>query len=388
LEVQPDSSAAAGSSSRARVKWVQKGATADRGFRVAVEFESAGNIWGVPTPPEDWFPLQKVELVEPAAGRELRVVTRTEQKIVPATTTEILAAPIATEKTSASTQLSSLAKLMADVGEQIQIKAADAARDALSEEKSRQMEEFRVQLRDEAVKTMESVVLASKGEISRQALKGLMQAHEAGARISYSRWIKKIEDDMETVRQHMLTQVNEVNRRIDSLAADAISRVQQNVETARNNAVERFAVHFREEVTPLVMQANEALQALATSDATFRKESEAIYAGMESHLECCANASVTKVQEELTKNSMAIAAQTNESMQHLAQNIEKTAQENLQTLLTSMGSYATTILQERTAQLSHEFSSGLEGYTRNYLEALGKSIADLPHHVPVPSDKV
>jgi len=379
LEVQPSANATAGSSSRARVKWVQKGATADRGFRVAVELESAGNIWGVPTPPEDWFPVQKADAEESVTGRELRVVARTEQKIAPAA---------GNEKTNAAApQLSSLGQLMAGLGEQIQIKAAEAARDALLMEKNRQMDEFRVQLRDEAVKTMESVITASKEEISRQALKGLMQAHEAGARMNYARWIKKIEQDMETVRQHMLNQVGEVTRRIDSLAANAIERVQRTVETTRNEAVEQFAAHFREEVMPLVAQAKEAQQVLAAAEAAFKKESVTIYAGMESHLECCANASVTKVHEELTKDSMAVAAQTNETMQHLAGNIEKAAQENLQILLTSMGTYATTILEERTAQLSREFSSGLEGYTRNYLEALGKSIAELPCHIPSSPDK-
>jgi hypothetical protein len=380
LEVQPSSHATAGSSSRARVKWVQKVTTADRGFRVAVELESAGNIWGVPTPPEDWFPVQKAGAEESTTGRELRVVARTEQKIAPAAVQE--------KTNAAAAQLSPLAQLMAGLGEQIQMKAAEAARDALTHEKKRQMDEFRVQLRDEAMKTMESVVTASKEEISRQALKGLMQAHEAGARMNYARWIKKIEQDMETVRQHMLNQVGEVTRRIDTLAADAIDRVQRNVETTRNEAVERFVSRFREEVTPLVVQANEALHTLAASESAFKKESETIYAGMESHLECCANASVTKVHEELTKNSMAIAAQTNETMQHLARNIEKTAQENLQMLLTSVGSYATTILEERTAQLSREFSSGLEGYTRNYLEALGKSIAELPRHIPTSPDNL
>ena len=44
---------------RARVKWIQKLNTAsDPAYGVAVEFESAGNIWGLASPPEDWFPVQ------------------------------------------------------------------------------------------------------------------------------------------------------------------------------------------------------------------------------------------------------------------------------------------------------------------------------------------
>ena len=383
LEVKPSAIGSAGSSSRARVKWIQKAPSADRAYRVAVELENAGNIWGVPTPPEDWFPLQKVA-EDSSSGRELRVVARPEQKIA-SVATAISAPAIGNEKvTVAAPQLSSLAQLMAGLGEQIQIKAAEAAREALMREKSRQVEEFRMQLRDEAAKAVQSVITSSKEEISRQALKGLMEAHEAGARINYARWIKKVEQDMEKVRQHLIGQVSEVNRRVDALATGTVERVQRNVETTATGAVEQFVSRFREEVTPLVAQANESLQKLAASQAAFKQESETIYAGMESHLECCANASVTKVHEEMTRNSMAIAAQTNETMQHLSRNIEKAAQENLQTLLSSMGSYAKTILEERTAQLSREFSSGLEGYTRNYLEALGKSIAELPRSFPGP----
>ena len=364
------------------MKWVQKTATADRGFRVAVELENAGNIWGVPTPPEDWFPLQKAVAEETASGRELRVVARAEQKIAPATA-QISASEIAIEQLPVpSPQLSSLAQLMAGLGEQIQIKASEAAREALVREKNRQMEEFRTQLRDEAAKTMQLVITSSKEEISRQALKGLMEAHEAGARINYARWIKKVEQDMEKVRLHLLNQVSEVNQRIDSLASGALDRVRRNAEITGNGAVEQFVTKFREEVTPMVTQASETLQRLAISETAFKQESATIYAGMESHLECCANASVAKVQEELTSNSMAIAAQTNETLLHLSRNIEKAAQENLQTMLSSMGNYAKTILEERIGQLSRDFSNGLEGYARNYLEALGKSIAELPRCIP------
>jgi hypothetical protein len=51
-------------------------------------------------------------------------------------------------------------------------------------------------------------------------------------------------------------------------------------------------------------------------------------------------------------------------------------------LLASVESQMTRILQERAADVSREFSNGLEGYTRNYLESIGKSIAEIPRNVP------
>src|SRR6202166_2356187 len=68
-----------GCSNRARVKWIQKlNASADPAYDVAVEFEIAGNIWGLPSPPEDWIPAQGSKAAEANPGRELRLVARTE----------------------------------------------------------------------------------------------------------------------------------------------------------------------------------------------------------------------------------------------------------------------------------------------------------------------
>jgi hypothetical protein len=50
-----------------------------------------------------------------------------------------------------------------------------------------------------------------------------------------------------------------------------------------------------------------------------------------------------------------------------------------------MGSQVTKTLEERTAEISREFSLRLEGYTRSYLEFIGKSIAEIPKNSPGPS---
>jgi hypothetical protein len=387
LAVKQPAEGSTANSSRARVKWVHRLGAPDRGFQVGVELESAGNIWGIPAPPEDWFPVQKASGNEPAAGRELRVVARTEQKSAPAPVPEEGSAKVASvEKKSAATpQFASLAQLMAGIGEQIQIMASEAARDALVKEKSRQLDEFRVQIRDEATKTMHAVISTSKEDISRQALKSLMEAHEASARINHTRWIKKLEEDMETARQHMLRQVKEVNQRIDTLAASATERVQRNMETTREEAVTRFVARLREQVTPLLAEATTAVQTLAASEIAFKNESNSICAGLEIQFAASANASAAKVLETLAQNAAAVAANTNKTLVQLSENIEKAAQDNLQSLLSSMGGHVNKVLEERTAEISRQFSAGIESYTRNYLESISKSIAEIPGKLPDPT---
>src|SRR5258708_3806326 len=80
LDVRSTNDGSAHGSSRARVKWVQN-LGGKVGFQVAVELEVAGNIWGIASPPEDWFPVRALATNEAAATeRELRVVARTKQQ--------------------------------------------------------------------------------------------------------------------------------------------------------------------------------------------------------------------------------------------------------------------------------------------------------------------
>ena len=418
LDVRSTNDGSAHGSSRARVKWVQN-LGGKVGFQVAVELEVAGNIWGIASAPEDWLPFRALGAGDPAAtGRELRVVAKTEPpnstvhqaKPVPVSgrlqthsgavsgSLEVHPAPappatvalsenespIRRNETPASS-LSSLAQLMAGLGEQMQILASEAARTALTEQKGRLLEEFRLQLRQEAIKAMQSVILASKDDFTRLALKELNVAHEAGARAHYTRWMEKIGQDMEGARQHMLNQTKEVSQRLDNVAATTVERVQRSMEATRNEAVERFVARLREQVAPILGEAKDALQILADSEAALRKESQAIRTGLETHFESVTSASLARVQDQLDKNTAAVAAKTNETLLKLSENFEQTAREHVQSLLISMGSTVTKTLEERTAELSREFSVGLEGYTRNYLEFISKAIAEISRNPPTHS---
>ena len=70
LDVKSPTDGPSHGSTRARVKWVQN-LGAKGGFHIAVELEVPGNVWGIASPPEDWFPIRVPIAIEPAAsGRE------------------------------------------------------------------------------------------------------------------------------------------------------------------------------------------------------------------------------------------------------------------------------------------------------------------------------
>ncbi|MGA7793723.1 MAG: hypothetical protein WCA19_11845 [Candidatus Acidiferrales bacterium] len=383
LDIQVPNGGSAGCSSKARVKWAQKVGAKERSFQIAVELEIAGNVWGVASPPADWFPLQIPEAVEAAAtGRELKVVTRKEQPGITAPETASNRSAQLERGQAASSSIAPLAQLMVGLGQQIQTMASEAAAAAIVEEKSRLLEEFRAQFREEAVKAIQSAMSASKEAVVRQAMKELSEAHEAGARNNYAQWMKKVQQDMESARQHLLMQGKEVGQRLDGMAAGTIERVQRNMETTRTEAVDRFVLRLRDQLAPMLVEAKDSLQKLEITEAAFKKESEAIYAGLENQLEFHANASLAKTQEELDKNSAVVAAKANDALRNLYQSFEKAARANAESLLGSVGSQMTRILQEKATEVSREFSKGLEDYTRSYLESIGKTIAEIPQNMP------
>ena len=181
-----------------------------------------------------------------------------------------------------------------------------------------------------------------------------------GARNNYALWMKKVQQDMESARQHMLMQGKEVSQRLDGMAASTIERVQRNMETTRTEAVDRFVSRLRDQLAPMLVEAKDSLQKLEASETAFKKESEAIYAGLENQVEFRANASLAKTQEELDKNSAAMAAKANETLRNLYQNFEKAARANVESLFASVSSQMTRNLQEKATEVSREFATGLE----------------------------
>jgi len=277
-----------------------------------------------------------------------------------------------------------LAQLMMGLGEQIQTVASEAATATLFKEKSRLIEEFRTQFREEATKGMQSAIATAREMVVRQASKEIAEAHEAIARNMHAQWVKKIEQELDTAQKHVLKQEKEATRRLDDLAALTIERVQKSMEITRTDLVDRFVGRLREQVEPLLVEAKSSLQKLEASEAAIKQQSETIYAGFGNQLEQSAQASLAKAQQDFEKSTVAAAAKTNETLRKLYQDFEKAAQRSAEAVLASSGNQITEILQGKVNEISEAFSSGLENQTRNYLESVSKSIAEIPNKVPKP----
>ena len=370
---------------RARVKYIQKlNSSTNPAYGIAVEFESAGNIWGIPSPPEDWFPGRGNKAADPpSTGRELRVVGRSEHQVVPARAGG--AAPVSFfKKGEAAASLSPwFSDLMGGISSQIQVTVTEIAAATLATERGRLLEEFRSQLQKEAAQTIERVILTSKEELSQRALKVLTEATEVGIQTRHERFVGDIEQDIENAKQRMLLQGNELNERIDGMATRTIEQLQRNIETSRTEATTRFVTRLREQVAPVLEEAKADHQKLVASQAAFKEDSQAIYTRATSELEIGVNAKLSQTYDDLNKKTSAALTESSEKFQQLSQTFENVARDSIQTLIESATNQAQKNLEDRAAEISGSFTGELESRIRDYLEFIGESIAEFPKKTPV-----
>jgi hypothetical protein len=365
---------------RARVKWIEKLHTySDQAYGVAVEFESAGNIWGIPSPPEDWLSVRGSKAAEaPNPGRELRLIAKAEpQSLATRGAGAAPASPL--KKSEAAASLSPwLSELMGGITNQIQVTVSEIAAVTLANERKRLLDEFLAQIQNEASGTIERVIETSKEDLARRALKILNEAAEASVRTSHERLHGAIEQEVENAKQRMLVQGNELNERADSMAASTIEKLQRTLETSHTEVSARFVSRLREQVAPVLAEARADLNKLAASQTTLKEESQAICARVTTELETGVQAKLLQTHVDLDKSSAAVLSECNEKLLQLSQTFETIARDSIQTLIASATDKAKKNLEERSAEISGNFTGHLEGQVRDYLEFIGDSIAEFP----------
>src|SRR4029077_9367093 len=138
--------------SRARVKSIQKLNTPNEPtYNVGVHLETSGNIWGITSPPADWFPQQSGKRPEPAShGRELQLIARTEPQRALARSESATPVPLLKKNEAAAALSPWFSNLMTGLSNQIQIAVSEIAAVTLANERKRLLDEFRFQIQNEA----------------------------------------------------------------------------------------------------------------------------------------------------------------------------------------------------------------------------------------------
>ena len=385
---------------RGHVKCIERMVNKDRPFEVAVELEAPGNIWGVAFPPEDWFPAQLLQVTEPVNPTQQPAVNQTKPPVAAIVKEKVRQVSPAEKNDTASALSPLLGQLVAGLGEQIRHMASEAAATAIVKEKGRLLEDFRAQLQREVTRTLEQVISSSREELTRRTLDDLKKAHETAARATHERWMKQVEQDLAIATEGMIAQGSELSQRVEGMAASTIERLQRHMEALRRDSVDHFLSRLREQLAPVLENAQSTLQRLAASERQLKEKSEASCVLCEGLLEQTAQRSATEAQEkmlrfekqfesavserlvraheELDRKCASVAAVSIENVRRLSQECESTAGSYLQSLVAQTGDTIKSALKEKTAEISRGFAAELEAATRGYFESINGLLAEIP----------
>jgi hypothetical protein len=386
-------------SSRARVRYVQRLANSERPYEVAVELETPGNIWGVASQPEDWFPVPAPRAVDATPRAQDSHPTANLREMQPAGVGPLRLAT-AEKRDPAAAMAPSFAQLMAGFGEQIQGMAADAIKVASVKEKARLLEEFNAQLEAETKKTLSRAISESKEVLIRRATKDLNDAHEEAARATHERWTSKLQQDFEESTQRMTAYAKEVNARIDNMALSTVERTQRNLEATQRDGMERFLVRLRERLAPVLADVQNGLEKLESSAKIIKDDTDKAYSQFETSmrettrssteefqqkigsclndLEAKVRADMDGLQQDLQSKAASVVAESTNSLQNLLGSSEKVLQEKFDDLSESTASWADQHLAERSVQMTRQFNEELEDHIREYLNSISKSLSEIP----------
>ena len=394
LEVNHPNDVSSLASSRARVKWLHALTNGHDGtFEVAVELESPGNIWGVPSPPQDWFAAAHADR-ETRRNGDANFASQPDLNSAPSDLNQSLQLVAQPRQHAAS-----LGQVMVGLGEQIQAMASEAATTVMFGEKNRLLDEFRVQLQQEAVRTLESVIAASKDELALRVWKELSEAHEAAAQAVYERWLGKIEKDTESANLRIAAHGSEVSERVENMAVGTIERLQHSMDASRREAVDQCLTRLRSQLVPLLEEVESARERLAACEDDLKVKSLVIcrqfedFMVQEAERSACTTEETVQtsikqfdddvtqrlaaVRDELDTKSTATIDESTRVLRDLSQDCERTVQTQFQTLVKSAIDQASQQLKERTEQISQQCSAALEDCTRSHLDFISESIAEI-----------
>jgi hypothetical protein len=391
LELHPETNGSPKISARGRVKWIQRDSESGGPLYTAVEFENPQNIWKIPSPPEDWlqFAEDRKRGPEPVQTKPVAVL-RPEIAIA---TTKPERARIITAGEPARTQPlptgnRSIAPLMGEFQQQMELMISEAAATAVREKTATLASEIRAGLRDDAKNILVQVAATQAGDWATQCLKQIQQASQESAQTLHSKWTKKIAADFGESLQRIETRQREVEVLSETLFANSLERLQRTLETFHQEAVERLVVRLKDRMAPafkdardvaggLAKRKEELEKSLADSSEKIAAKIEEICERLEKQFEIVMRARLDAAQEELERLARGVATSTMQNITAASGRHEKEAQARLRQESDHAVESAKKSLAQTAAATSNEFAAEMTHYSRSHLEFVSGAISEL-----------
>jgi hypothetical protein len=277
---------------RGRVAWIQRPRTVRQLFQVALELETPGNVWGIASPPEDWFAFPDREAqqhnlagaLDPQANEiEQEVPGQNEYENQAAHVNDNLRAfPSPASATDASLQLArQLARLVAEAKHQIEAAAREAAGQAVAQEVSQFIEKIQQETDKHAQAAGAAAAESARRELTNwltphlEQTKGELTSQlEREGRAQREQHVEQLKNSGD-ILVNLFKEAEEVATRLKSQAAEVEARLQAEAETV--GRAQQEAAQLREETSVnLAIQAEETeSHIMERADAAARTMEEA-----------------------------------------------------------------------------------------------------------------
>ena len=234
---------------KGRVVWVQRPKVVRELFQIGLEFETAGNVWGIAFPPDDWFPCAEYDTGEifgasPASG--------TAKPVASATTI-----PITPEKAETSARISGPAAVSPAAPEaapdnKIHVVPAPAQTTETHLASAQQMAKMVAEAKDTLDKTLrrdaQSVINEEMTFVRQQLDTQLHEAVEHAIKISMERVSESAgKKFMQQASERSAAIVEEARRASHLNAENLDAKVREAVKHAVSHAAEEAAKHAAEQ---------------------------------------------------------------------------------------------------------------------------------------------
>jgi len=352
---------------RGRVFWVQRPRTVRELFQIGVEFEIAGNYWGIAFPPDDWYTgptgISSDAAVRTSESAQTQASTTTEKRLelVPQTPTSHatpgeaghgLESPIATAPHSTQEIIAGAASILgptpADLAKEMEKLVAEAkhslhqvaryeSRTAVSEE----IEATRTKIDSQIRELVDRAMQSSVSRVSEQALQAVLQQSTLQASALVEKARLQSELDREEAAAQLRRSLETVIRDTASSAAEqavrdaAVSTNSENLNRTVEDAVtkamaSRTAVpdHFasdeaaRARSEQLQREVQEAAeQARSRSTEQIQQETQAAAGRLQNEIQASFDAASQRLSEQLARASEAILQQAERDISARSSNL-------------------------------------------------------------------
>ena len=319
-----------------RVVWVQRPRAVRELFQIGLEFETAGNVWGVAFPPEDWFPVPGEEATATPASGASPAEFSVEVEGIPSSAPTGSGSEVTPPPTASSPE--SKLHVMPTPAATSAISAPAPAQDTLA-----------------AAKQMARMVEEAKATLDKSLRRDAQSA---------------INDEMTIVRQQLDAQLHEAVERAIKVSMERVSEsaakkvVQQAAE--RTNAIveeaRKAAEVSAEDLDAKVRQAVEQAVSQAANQAAEQAAEQAAAHNLKNSVEEAVERVIS--QREASNPSLSVLSSPEAAQQQLdqwKQNLEETAQ--------GVRSQTIEAAQADAAAAKHrwneEFEAALSGATQN-----------------------